>query len=309
MHVQKPRGSLLERSASGNDYSATLLVQCPDQKGVVAALAHLLYGFGCNIVESDQFSDVDNNRFFQRIRFVYDDLVVGTGNTPVLEKAVTELSQRFDMDWSISYEKKLKKMAILVSKMDHCLFDLLIRHKAGELKCEIPVVISNHPTLGPVADMFGIDFVHFPLDNGKDAEAKLQQELHIEEVLADKAIDLIVLARYMQIFSPEFCSRHWKHTINIHHSFLPAFEGARPYHRAHERGVKIIGATAHYATSELDAGPIIEQNVTRITHRDSVLDMIRKGRDLERLVLAQAVRWHLDDRVLVHGNKTVVFED
>lgn len=205
-------------------------------------------------------------------------------------------------------------MAVLVSKLDHCLWDLLIRHHSGELgRCEVPVVVSNHPDLGYVARSFGVDFAHLPIDEarhgGDRAAAKQAQEAAIEATLAEAGADLIVLARYMQVFSEGFCERNWRRTINIHHSFLPAFEGARPYHRAHDRGVKVIGATAHYATSELDAGPIVAQDVTRITHTDSPADMVRKGKDLERLVLARAVRWHLHDRVLVHANRTVVFED
>lgn len=295
------------------DTTGVLLVQCPDAKGVVASLAQLLFGFNCNIVQSDQFSDesLRPSRFFQRIHFDYKDISVGAGNLAVLERAVDELARRYSMDWQVSYRPKRKRMAVLVSKMDHCLFDLLIRQRNGELHCDIPVVISNHPDLGHVAKMFDVDYEHLGFKKDLDkAVAKQQQEAAIEKVLEDADVDLIVLARYMQIFSEEFCDKHWRHTINIHHSFLPAFEGAKPYHRAHDRGVKIIGATAHYATSELDAGPIIEQDITRITHRDSVQDMVRKGRDLERLVLARAVRWHLSDRVLVTPTgRTVVFQD
>lgn len=289
-------------------YMGTLLVQCPDQKGVVAALAQLLFGFGCNIVESDQYSDVVENMFFQRIRFDYSELVIGVENVAILEKAVSDLARRYSMEWKVQYDWQTPNIALLVSKMDHCLYDLLIRHQAGELKCNIPIIISNHQDLGHISKQFNIEFCHLPI-KPRDAAAKAEQEQQIETILQERNIDLVILARYMQIFSKDFCSRHWRHTINIHHSFLPAFEGAKPYHRAHERGVKIIGATAHYATSELDAGPIIEQDITRITHRDSVSDMVRKGRDLERLVLARAVRWHLQGRVLVHNNKTVVFED
>lgn len=289
-------------------YRGTLSVQCPDQKGVVASLAQLLYGFKCNILQSDQFTDENQNRFFQRIDFDYSDLSIGTSNVSLMETAIGDLASKYDMVWKVTYSNSLKRVAILVSRMDHCLFDLLIRHKSGELKCEIPVVISNHPDLGAVANMFNVEFRHVPVDTTSSSPKRAHEEA-IERVLSEYGIDVVVLARYMQIFSQEFCAKHWGHTINIHHSFLPAFEGAKPYHRAHDRGVKIIGATAHYATSELDAGPIIEQDIARITHRDSVSDMIRKGRDLERLVLARAVRWHLQDRVLVFGNKTVVFED
>ncbi|KAL6758154.1 formyl transferase [Haematococcus lacustris] len=293
-------------SAQPQAQLAHLLVSCPDAKGVVASLSQLLFGLGCNIISSDQYSDIENMMFFQRVAFDYSDLVIGHGNTPVLERAIGELARRFDMKWRIAYRTEKKRVAILVSRLDHCLYDLLIRHKSGELHCDIPIIMSNHTDLQSVAEMFNIPFRCLPLANKED---KAAQEASIEEVLTELKIDTIILARYMQVLSPEFCSKHHSHTINIHHSFLPAFEGARPYHRAHERGVKIIGATAHYATSELDAGPIIDQHTTRITHRDSVADMVRKGRDLERMVLARAVRWHCDDRVLVHGNKTVVFED
>ncbi|GBF87654.1 formyltetrahydrofolate deformylase [Raphidocelis subcapitata] len=257
------------------DLTGVLAVQCPDQKGVVASLAQLLFGFNCNILQVRRAAAAGSS-----------------GGRP--------------------YRPQPKRMGILVSKLDHCLWDLLIRHHSGELRCDIPVVISNHSDLKHVASMFGVDFVHVPIDEGKHesrAEAKAAQEAAIQHTLGEAGCDLIVLARYMQIFGEDFCGRNWRRTINIHHSFLPAFEGGRPYHRAHDRGVKIIGATAHYATSELDAGPIIEQDITRITHRDAPADMVRKGKDLERLVLARAVRWHLQDRVLVHANKTVVFED
>ena len=235
---------------------------------------------------------------------------MGPGNTAVLEHGIREVAARFNMDWKISYRTQKKRVAVLVSKMDHCLYDLLIRHEAGELECEIPVIVSNWEHLAPVAAKFGVPFRYLPL-NGKDPASKAAQEAKLEELLEELRIDVMVLARYMQIFSPEFASKHWRRTINVHHSFLPAFEGARPYHRAHDRGVKIIGATAHYASAELDAGPIIDQGVTRVSHRDSVADMVRKGRDLERLVLSRALRWHLEDRIVVNGNKnkTIVFED
>jgi len=291
-------------------YAANLLVRCPDAKGVVASLSQLLYGMNCNIITSDQFSDLDEDYFYQRIHLDYSDLLVGPGNTAVLEHGIREVAQRYTMDWKIAYRTKRKRVALLVSKMDHCLYDLLIRHESGELDCDIPVVISNWNDLAPVAAKFDIPFRHLPI-NTKEAGSKEAQEAALEAVLEEMEIDVIVLARYMQIFSPSFADKHWKKTINVHHSFLPAFHGARPYHRAHERGVKLIGATAHYATSDLDCGPIIDQDVTRVTHRDGIADMIRKGRDLERLVLSRALRWHLNDRVVVTGNegKTVVFED
>eukprot|EP00884_Botryococcus_braunii_P018442 jgi/Botrbrau1/5281/Bobra.0391s0002.1 len=299
---------LLQHHSHRHPSLATLMVSCPDQKGVIAALAQLLFGMGCNILESDQYTDTSEGMYFQRIHFDFSEIVVGNANTAVLEAAVADLARRFDMTWKIFYDSNVKRVAIFVSKMDHCLWDLLIRHQAGELRCSIPVIVSNHPDLESVATSFGIKYCCFPLLD-RSPEAKAKQESEIEALLEEEKIDLLVLARYMQVFSPDFCSRHCFQTVNIHHSFLPAFEGARPYHRAHERGVKVIGATAHYATSQLDAGPIIEQDVTRITHRDSVEDMIRKGRDLERLVLARAVRWVLRDRVMVYNNKTIVFYD
>ncbi|KAH7624242.1 hypothetical protein Ndes2526B_g01505 [Nannochloris sp. 'desiccata'] len=291
-------------------YVANLLVRCPDAKGVVASLSQLLYGMNCNIVTSDQFSDLDENHFYQRITLDYSELLVGPGNTAVLEHGIKEVAQRYDMEWKIAYRTKKKRVALLVSKMDHCLYDLLIRHESGELDCDIPVVISNWNDLAPVAAKFDIPFRHLPV-NTKEPGSKEAQEAALEALIEELEIEVIVLARYMQIFSPSFADKHWKKTINVHHSFLPAFHGAKPYHRAHERGVKLIGATAHYATSDLDCGPIIDQDVTRVTHRDSIADMIRKGRDLERLVLSRALRWHLNDRVVVTGNegKTVVFED
>ena len=281
--------------------TATLLLSCGDQKGVIAAVAQLLFGFQCNITSSDQFSDQEANMFFQRVVFDYSDCIVGQPNIGVLERAIGDLAKRFDMTWTISYKRKLKRAAILVSKQDHCLWDLLIRTQGKELDLDIPLVISNHPDLESIAKQFQVPFVHLP-------GTKAQQEEKIEALIAEHQIDFVILARYMQIFSTGFCDRNWRRTINIHHSFLPAFEGARPYHRAHERGVKIIGATAHFATAELDAGPIIGQDITRITHRDTVEDMVRKGKDLERLVLSRAVRSFVEDRVIVHGNKTIIFE-
>ncbi len=280
--------------------SATLLVSCPDRPGIVAALAQLLYGYGANILDSDQHTDSAAGFFFQRIRFELSDLHV---DQPTLERAIAEVAGRMQMDWRIAYPEEVKRIAIFVSRQDHCLYDLFLRNRAGELGCEISLVISNHPDAKPIAEQFGAAFAVFRITN----EGKSEQEARELAMLAEHRIDLVVLARYMQILSDDFIARFAGPIINIHHSFLPAFVGGRPYHQAHLRGVKLIGATAHYATAELDEGPIIEQDVIRATHRDSVRDLVRKGRDLERLVLSRAVRWHLDDRVLVYGNKTVVF--
>jgi formyltetrahydrofolate deformylase len=274
---------------------ATLLVSCPDRKGLVASLAQTLYGHGANILDADQHTDPLAGMFFQRIRF---DLGSLTTDRISLEAAIREVAGRFGMSWRLAYGHEKKRVAILVSRYDHCLYDLLLRHRAGELDCEIAAVLSNHDALAPVAAQFGVPFHRHA---AKDEAA-------IDATLEAARVDTIVLARYMQILSPAFVARWPARIINIHHSFLPAFMGADPYRRAYERGVKLVGATAHYVTDELDEGPIIEQAVVRCTHRDTVDDLVRKGRDLEKVVLAQAVRWHLQDRVLVYAGKTVVLE-
>ena len=281
--------------------TATLLVTCPDRKGLVASLAQLLYGHGVNILDSDQHSDPVAGQFFQRIRF---DLAELRTDRTTLESAIDEVAQRFEMAWRISYSDRRKRMAIFVSRLDHCLYDLLLRHRAGELDCDISLVVSNHEDLRPVAERYGLDYHCFPIS----VETKEEQERRELELLAAEEIDLVVLARYMQVLSESFVEHYPSRMINIHHSFLPAFSGARPYRRAYRRGVKLVGATAHYATGELDEGPIIEQSVARASHRDSVDDLTRKGRDVERTVLAAAVRAHLEDRILVYENKTVVFD-
>jgi formyltetrahydrofolate deformylase len=280
---------------------ATLLVSCQDRRGIVAALAQVLYGHGANILDSDQHTDPAASQFFQRIRFDLTDLHT---DRPSLETAVRELAGRFEMHWRIAYEGEVKRVAILVSRYDHCLYDLLLRRRAGELCCDIPLIISNHPNLEPVAAQFGVPFQHLPVT----AETKQEQEARQLGLLREKNIGLVVLARYMQVLSSEFVKYYPAKIINIHHSFLPAFAGGRPYEKAYERGVKLIGATAHYATADLDEGPIIDQGVVGCSHRDSVGDLKRKGRDLEKVVLARAVRAHLQDRILVYGNKTVVFD-
>jgi formyltetrahydrofolate deformylase len=280
---------------------ATLLVSCPDRKGLVAALAQLLYGYGANILDADQHSDPEAGMFFQRIRFDMREL--HTDKT-ALEHGIRDVAQRFDMRFQLSYGSVKKRVAIFVSKYDHCLFDLLLRHRAGELPADIALVVSNHPDLAPVAAQFGVPFQVFTVD--KDDKTSVEEA---QWALLDKArIDLIVLARYMQILSAGFTARYPNRIINIHHSFLPAFIGQKPYHRAYERGVKLIGATAHYATSDLDEGPIIEQDVIRTSHRNTVDDLVRLGRDLEKVCLARAVKWHIEDRILVYNNKTVVFQ-
>ena len=279
---------------------ATLLVSCPDRKGLVAALATLLYDHGANILQAQRYADPSDRTFFQRIRFDLSELDIGR---PELEDLLRIECGRFKMRWRIAYGDETKRVAIFVSRFEHCLYDLLIRHRLGEHPCDVRLILSNHPDLKPIADSFGIPFHVFPIT----PESKQAQEEKQIALLERERIDLVVLARYMQILTDAFVDRFPERIINIHHSFLPAFVGARPYHQAHKRGVKLIGATAHYATRELDDGPIIAQDVVAAAHRDTVSDLVRKGRDVERLVLAQAVRWHLEDRILVHGRRTIVF--
>lgn len=286
----------------GNIPLATIRIFGMDREGIDLALCQLLHGHGCSISHAEQHRDRDANCFFQRIVFDYS-----TMHTDIvsLEYGVQEVCTRFRMEFQLNWGARPKRLCIFVSKYDHVLWDILLRHKAGELDCDIPLIISNHPDLKPVADAFGIQFEVFKITK----DTKRAQEDKEIELMKKMEIDLIVLARYMQIASDEFCAAYAHRVINIHHSFLPAFIGSKPYHRAFERGVKLIGATAHYATANLDEGPIIEQNIERVTHRDSVDDLLRKGRSVERMVLIQALRAHLDDRIIVYGNKTVVFDE
>ncbi len=284
---------------------ATLCVTCDDRPGLVAALSQVLYSLGLNIVDAAQHTDPVANKFFQRIRF--DRALDGSGNVTdesTLRDAIRDVAARQSMTYSLRFDRDVQRLAIFVSKTDHCLYDLLLRHRSGELRCEIPLIVSNHPDLEPIARHFGIAFRVFPIT----PETKAGQEVRELALLNEQAIDLVVLARYMQVLSPAFLEAFPMRIINIHHSFLPAFQGGKPYHQAYGRGVKRIGATAHYATPDLDEGPIIEQDVVRVSHRDTPDDLIRKGRDVERTVLSRAVAWHLEGRVLVNENKTVVFE-
>ncbi len=280
------------------DRVLTLLISAPDKPGLVAGVAGTLYEHDANILEADQHDDAGTGMFFQRIRFE-----IAADGVADLTTTMDALGQRLGLDWSMRDRGDLRKVAILVSQEDHCLYDLLVRHRSGEMHCDIRAIISNHETLAPVAAQFGVAFHLVPVTAGTTARA----EETLQRLLVAAGVDLIVLARYMRILSPSFVERWQRQAINIHHSFLPAFVGARPYHQAHERGVKLIGATAHYVTTVLDDGPIIDQDVSRASHRDSVEDLVRRGRDIERTVLARAVRWHLEDRVLVQGNRTVVF--
>lgn len=281
--------------------SATLLISCPDQKGIVAEVAVFVRDHGGNILDADQHSDAQAGTFFMRLMFDLKDFDVAADK---IHAATVAALARFTPTVHVHFSQVKKRVALLVSKQDHCFYDLLLRHRAGELNCDIPLIISNHPDLKDPAAHFGIPYVHLPVT----ADTKVQQEARVVEELTKAQIDLIVLARYMQILSANFTARYPSRIINIHHSFLPAFVGANPYRQAFDRGVKLIGATSHYVTEVLDDGPIIEQSVERVSHRDSVEDLVRRGRDLERVVLGRAVRLHLEDRVLVSGRKTVVFE-
>ncbi|MDZ7991811.1 MAG: formyltetrahydrofolate deformylase [Nostoc sp. EspVER01] len=280
--------------------TATLLISCPDQRGLVAKFANFIYSNGGNIIHADQHTDFAAELFLTRIEWQLDGF-----NLPreFIAPAFNAIAQPLGAKWELRFSDTVPRIAIWVSRQDHCLFDLIWRQRAKEFIAEIPLIISNHSNLKVVAEQFNIDFQHIPINKDNKAEQEIQQL----ELLRQYKIDLVVLAKYMQIVSADFINQ-FPQIINIHHSFLPAFIGANPYHRAFERGVKIIGATAHYATADLDAGPIIEQDVVRVSHRDEVDDLVRKGKDLERIVLARAVRTHLQNRVLVYGNRTVVFE-
>ena len=278
-----------------------LLVSCSDGPGIVAAVSRFLADRGANILQSDQYTtDPEGGAFFMRTEFKLDGLDADSGT---LDAAFAgEVAERFGMEWRLHRASQRKRVAILVSRYDHCLAELLWRWRRGELYADIPLIVSNHADMEREAARFDVRFEHIPVPRG----AKEEAEAALLELLGGE-YDLIVLARYMQILSPDFLAAARTPIINIHHSFLPAFAGADPHARAYERGVKIIGATAHYVTEELDAGPIIEQDVARVTHSDHVPEIVRLGADLERLVLLRAVRWHLEDRVLVHGRRTIVF--
>jgi len=281
--------------------SAVLLLSCPDRKGVVAGVAGFIYQHGGNILHADEHGDRDSNTFLMRVQFDPAELDIPLSD---FSRYFSDIATKFEMHWRLALSDVRARVAILVSKYDHCLVDLLYRHQNGELDCDIACIISNHSDSQPVADFYRIPFYLVPVTK----EDKQAAERQICAQLERQAVDLIVLARYMQILSPEFVRAYPQRIINIHHSFLPAFVGAKPYHQAFARGVKLIGATSHYVTDVLDDGPIIEQDVIRVSHRDSVDDLIQKGRDLEKGVLSRAVRWHIENRILLYGNKTVVFE-
>ena len=284
----------------GPPVTATLLVSCRDRTGLVAALSRFVFENEGNIIDADQHADLETGVFFMRLVWSLEAFKLAR---PEMHAAIADLAARFDLTWELTYSDIRPRVAVFASKMPHCLYDLLLSHQLGELGGQLAVVVSNHEALRSVAGHFGVPFERIPVDAANRAAAEAAQQKLLDEL----RVDLVVLARYMQILSPDFVA-HWpSRIINIHHSFLPAFVGARPYHQARARGVKVIGATAHYVTADLDQGPIIEQDVRRVSHRDDVDALVQKGRELERQVLTRAVRAHLQRRVLVTGNKTIVF--
>jgi formyltetrahydrofolate deformylase len=301
--------------------SAVLLIDCPDRKGLVARVSGLLYQWGANILHADQHQDHDLGLFFMRVEWalggqpeILSNLLPIPSPVPQpaqpcfdlddFKKAFAPLAAELDMRWQLTSVARRTRVALFCSQYLHCMADLLDRWRCGELDCEIAVIVSNHRAVENLAGFYGIPFAFVPVAAAPRDEAEARQL----ELLKSNAVDLVVLARYMQILSPAFVACFPAAIINVHHSFLPAFTGAKPYHAAHARGVKLIGATSHYVTDVLDDGPIIEQDVARVSHRDQIEDLVARGRDLERIVLSRAVRWHLDRRILCYGNKTVVFD-
>ena len=281
--------------------TAILLVSCPDRKGVVASIADFIFRHNGNILFNDEHGDAESNLFLTRVEF---DPLDFDFDLAEFARHFDPIARQFQMNWQLAHSNDRPRIAIFVSKYDHCLQDLLYRHQSGELKCEIPLILSNHPDNQRIADFYHIPFFVVPVTKDNKHEAEQKQIA----LLRQHQCDLVVLARYMQVLSTEFIQAMGsRNIINIHHSFLPAFVGSKPYHKAFERGVKLIGATAHYVTQVLDDGPIIEQDVVRIHHRDTIGELIQKGRDIEKVVLSRAVRWHVESRVLLYGNKTVVF--
>lgn len=283
-----------------NENHAILLVCCPDRSGLIAAVADFIQQHHGNVYDLEEHVDRDTNTFFMRVVWKMQGFDLDREN---FDKEFSKLAEPLDMRWSLHCSSHKKRVAILVSKASHCLYDLLSRHADGSLPGEVVLVASNHDDLREDAERFGLPYYHCPITDGD----KASQEAAVLRLLAEHAIDLVVLARYMQILSADFISHYPRRIINIHHSFLPAFTGAKPYHQAHERGVKIIGATSHYVTKDLDEGPIIAQDVEPVTHEHEVADLVAFGKDIEKIVLAKAVRWHLEHKILTHGNRTIVF--
>ena len=290
------------------DQEFVLTLSCRDTPGIVFAVSGLLYQAGCNIIDSQQFGDVDGDDatglFFMRVHFAAPPQFADTG---ALDRLFGHVRQQYGLDAGFHAVTHRPRVLLMVSRFGHCLNDLLFRWKSGQLAIDIPAIVSNHPDFAELAASYGLPFHHLPLSDGRDADAKRAQERQIEALIEREGIELVVLARYMQILSADFCRVLAGRAINIHHSFLPSFKGARPYAQAHARGVKLIGATAHYVTPDLDEGPIIEQDVARVDHSLSAEDLTAVGRDVECVVLARAVRWHVEHRVLMNGHKSVVF--
>jgi len=278
-----------------------LLIQCPDQKGLVAGITSFFAERDFNILHCQQYTDVQDSQYFMRIKLEDKD----ASNRVKLEQQFSEFAKTLGLTWSVRYSDKPYRVALLVTRASHCPYDLLLRELEGELKCDIPVIIGNHNDLESMAKQFGKPFYHLPITK----ETKPQQEAQINDLLDEYDIDLVVMARYMQILSEDFVAQHAGRVINIHHGFLPAFQGAKPYHQAYDRGVKIIGATSHYATADLDEGPIIEQDVERVMHGNSPEDLVMIGKDIERLVLARAVKAHIEHRIIISGRRTIVFSE
>jgi formyltetrahydrofolate deformylase len=281
--------------------TATLLINCPDRKGIVATVAIFLYKHNANILHADEHQDSEKKLFFLRTEWELSDFTL---NKEKFERLFFPIAVEFKMEWKVVYSSEKLKVAIFVSREEHCLSDLLFRHKNNELDCSISLIVSNHPYAKALADFYGIPFYEIEVN----IENKINAEQKMLKILQKNNVELVILARYMQILSKQFIHNFNHPIINIHHSFLPAFVGAKPYHQAYKRGVKIIGTTAHYITSDLDQGPIIEQDILRVSHRDSVCDLVQKGRDIEKIVLSRAVKWHIENRILTYGNKTVVFD-
>lgn len=281
--------------------TAILLMHCPDKPGIIAVITEFITVNGGNITYLDQYVDNANGIFHMRVEWELASFIIP--KEKICDYFDTLYARRYDLTYSIRFSSRKQRMAIFVSKMSHCLYDLLARVVSGEWDVDVPVIISNHPDMEVVARQFGIRYEVFPVNSTNKAEMEAAEL----DLLKELDIDFIVLARYMQVLSPDFIAHYPHHIINIHHSFLPAFVGAKPYHAAYDRGVKLIGATSHYVTSDLDAGPIIEQDITRITHKDTLDDLIKKGRDLEKIVLSRAVEKHIQRKILTYNNKTVVF--
>lgn len=281
--------------------NAIFLISCPDQKGITAKIADFVFSNNGNIVHADQHIDEQTSTFFMRIEWQLAGFNISRQD---INKSFQVIASQFSMDWSMYFSEDVPKLAIFVSKHTHLLYDLLLRHQEGQFPCQIPVVISNHPYAQKIAESFNVKFFYLP----KTTQNKAEVEKEEARILEQEGVELIVLARYMQIFSYQFIEKFSHRMLNIHHSFLPAFAGGNPYQQAYRRGVKIIGATSHYVTNDLDAGPIIEQDTVRVSHRDSLDDLKRKGKDLEKIVLSRAVRWYLERKILAYNNKTVIFD-